>query len=142
MSGSRRWLMRSLEPLYPQTRFARVPSRFRASSPEDAQGTSCGSSTSPASRSQRSQTARVVLWAIHADVRSLGPDIATLEGLLRPFSREDRAVALRKLTIVLTKADLLSPGPWLIALDGGDANKRMQTILNPRGGLRTPDPGR
>jgi len=54
----------------------------------------------------------VVLWAVHADSRSLAGDVALLRGLHRDTD-------LSKITFVLTKADLVHADPWIVPLDGG-----------------------
>lgn len=56
----------------------------------------------------------VVLWAMHADNRSVAFDFNALSRLLGPTD-EDARSQMSKLTFVLTKADLLTPPPWLFA---------------------------
>jgi predicted GTPase len=57
----------------------------------------------------------VVLWAIHADSRSVAFDLDALRQILNSFDRERQAMLMSKLTFVLTKADTLSPPPWILA---------------------------
>lgn len=57
----------------------------------------------------------VVLWAIHADSRSVSFDCDALRQILTSFDREHQAQLISKITFVLTKADTLSPPPWILA---------------------------
>jgi GTPase Era involved in 16S rRNA processing len=59
----------------------------------------------------------VVIWAIHSDNRSVAFDLAALEQLLGD-NEEERVQLMSKITFVLTKVDLLTPPPWILATDG------------------------
>jgi len=60
----------------------------------------------------------VVLWAIHADIRSVTFDFNSLQKILASFEAAVQGDLLGKITFVLTKADLLSPPPWIFGKDG------------------------
>lgn len=62
----------------------------------------------------------IVLWAIHADNRSVTFD---LDALGRLFESEDKSYQIQlmsRLTFVLTKVDLITPSPWVLAKLGDD----------------------
>lgn len=59
----------------------------------------------------------VVLWTIHADSRSVAFDQQALNRILGD-DPATRVALMSKLTFVLTKADLLSPPPWIYAKSG------------------------
>ncbi|MBI4851747.1 MAG: 50S ribosome-binding GTPase [Acidobacteria bacterium] len=56
----------------------------------------------------------VVLWALHADSRSVAFDLESLRKILGE-NKEDQAKLISKITFILTKADLLTPSPWVLA---------------------------
>lgn len=56
----------------------------------------------------------VVLWAIHADNRSVTFDLDALHKILADFDKTQCAQLMSKLTFVLTKADLLYSPPWIL----------------------------
>ncbi|MDH2426297.1 50S ribosome-binding GTPase [Sphaerisporangium sp. TRM90804] len=60
----------------------------------------------------------VVIWAIHADSRSVAYDAACLDRLLAQAGPRARAQVLGRLTVVLTKADTLTPPPWIYDMRG------------------------
>lgn len=60
----------------------------------------------------------VVLWAIHADNRSVTFDQQALDRILGDAPAE-RLALMSKLTFLLTKADLLTPEPWIFSKSGG-----------------------
>jgi uncharacterized protein len=61
-------------------------------------------------------SSHIVIWAIHADSRSLSFDRTALEKLLASFSDRDQKVeVMNKIIFVLTKVDLLTPSPWVLA---------------------------
>lgn len=60
----------------------------------------------------------VVLWAIHADNRSVTFDLDALHKILEPIDSEQQGLLLSKITFVLTKADLLAPPPWILTKVG------------------------
>ena len=68
--------------------------------------------------SEKLKESDVVLWAIHADSRSVAFDVASLDKLLS-FSDEDlKSKLISKITFVLTKADLITPPPWIFGKTG------------------------
>ncbi len=66
--------------------------------------------------------ADVVLWAMHADNRSISFDVGALSQILSRVDVPARAALLSKVTFVLTKADLIAPQPWILAKDGNDCS--------------------
>ncbi|MBF9130312.1 50S ribosome-binding GTPase [Plantactinospora sp. S1510] len=60
----------------------------------------------------------VVLWAIHADSRSVTFDQHALDRVLGD-SPAERVALMSRLTFLLTKADLLTPAPWIFSKSGG-----------------------
>ncbi|MGQ0775057.1 MAG: GTPase family protein, partial [Pseudonocardiales bacterium] len=60
----------------------------------------------------------VVLWAIHADTRSTLLDSNALRAILSDSPLDEQRTLMAKLTFVLTKADLLTPSPWIFVRDG------------------------
>jgi len=60
----------------------------------------------------------VVLWTIHADSRSVTFDQQALDRILGDTPAE-RVALMSKLTFLLTKADLLTPAPWIFSKSGG-----------------------
>ena len=64
--------------------------------------------------------ADIVLWAIHADTRSISFDKESLDILLKSFNPTEYATILGKITIVLTKADLIIPSPWILTITDKD----------------------
>lgn len=59
-------------------------------------------------------SADVVLWAIHADNRSITFDLQALDKILAPFDDQQKGALMSKITLVLTKADLIAPEPWIL----------------------------
>ncbi|MEO3807761.1 GTPase [Sphaerisporangium sp. B11E5] len=62
--------------------------------------------------------ADVVIWAVHADSRSAAYDAERLRVLLAGADDEERRHVMSKLTVVLTKADTLTPPPWIFDMRG------------------------
>lgn len=60
----------------------------------------------------------VVIWAFHADSRSTAYDEQCLRRLLDGVATETRRLIMSKLTFVLTKADILTPPPWIFDMRG------------------------
>ena len=60
----------------------------------------------------------VVLWAIHADTRSTLFDAQALDFMLSGASPQEQGDLIAKVSFVLTKADLLTPPPWIYLRDG------------------------
>ena len=56
----------------------------------------------------------VVLWAIHSDSRSLAFDYHSFQHLIESVDDTQRCHLMSKITFVLTKADLLTPAPWIL----------------------------
>jgi len=63
------------------------------------------------------EIADVVIWALHADSRSLASDVAWIQQLSDGGC--EGTTALDKITFVLTKADLVHADPWIVPLTGG-----------------------
>ena len=61
--------------------------------------------------------ADIVIWAIHADTRSVSFDRSALDQILGHDPNERRDL-LSRITVVLTKVDQLAPPPWLFIKDG------------------------
>ena len=59
-------------------------------------------------------TADVVIWALHADSRSLAGDVAWIRHVWA-----GDYTALEKITFVLTKADTIHADPWIVPVDDG-----------------------
>ena len=58
----------------------------------------------------------IVLWAIHIDNRSITFDINSFKNVLNSIDiKQNKSDILRKLTIVLTKADTFFSPPWILA---------------------------
>ena len=64
----------------------------------------------------------VLIWVFHADNRSITSDVAALKKILAPLSRQQQQEIISKLTICLTKADLLSSPPWILVQRPDDEN--------------------
>lgn len=63
----------------------------------------------------------VVLWTLHADVRSLTFDSNALAQILGAMPVEEQSQAISKIVFVLTKADLLTPPAWMLVKVGHQA---------------------
>jgi small GTP-binding protein len=59
------------------------------------------------------EVADVTIWAMHADSRSLAADVAWIHELTG-----NGGAAVDKITIVLTKADLIHVDPWIVPVSG------------------------
>lgn len=64
------------------------------------------------------ESSDVVLWAIHADNRSVMFDLEALNKLMIDQTTEQKAQLMSKLTFVLTKADVLQPPAWMMLTFG------------------------
>jgi predicted GTPase len=64
------------------------------------------------------QSSDVILWAIHADNRSVVFDLQSLKKIMEGYTQEQKAVLMSKLTFILTKADVLHPPAWIAAKIG------------------------
>ncbi|MBB0245324.1 hypothetical protein FNQ90_14745 [Streptomyces alkaliphilus] len=62
----------------------------------------------------------VVLWALHADSRSVTYDRNVLDRLLDSAGEDARRALVGKITLVLTKVDMLAPPPWIFAKERKD----------------------
>ncbi|MEU8269693.1 GTPase [Sphaerisporangium sp. NPDC049002] len=60
----------------------------------------------------------VVIWAVHADSGSAAEETRRLNRILRDADPELRRQVVSKLTFVLTKADTLTPPPWIFDMRG------------------------
>jgi GTP-binding protein EngB required for normal cell division len=65
--------------------------------------------------------ADVVLWTLHADIRSLTFDADSLSQILSQMSLEKQSQAISKIVFVLTKVDLLAPPAWMLGKIGNQA---------------------
>jgi predicted GTPase len=97
----------------------------------------------------------VVLWAIHADSRSTLSDASALDAMLAGSSAAQRRALVSKMTFILTKADLITPPPWIYLRDGqsgsfapsASAGERItekaryyqEMLIQPYGGLQAAD---
>lgn len=62
----------------------------------------------------------VVLWAFQADTRTMTLDAAALDAIVKRLGHERKSAFLDRLSVVITKADVVSPGPWIFARNGND----------------------
>jgi predicted GTPase len=67
---------------------------------------------------QKLMESDVVLWVIHADARSTLLDSNAFSAILSDSPLDEQRALAAKLTFVLTKADLLTPPPWIFLRDG------------------------
>lgn len=63
----------------------------------------------------------IVLWAIHADNRSVVFDREALQRILESADSTYQIQLMSKLTFVLTKVDLITPSPWILAMLGSNS---------------------
>lgn len=63
-------------------------------------------------------TCDVVLWAFQADTRTMTLDASALNAIVHRLGPEKRGQFLDQLSVVVTKADVISPGPWIFAKNG------------------------
>lgn len=63
----------------------------------------------------------VVLWAFQADTRAMTLDRAALSSIAEGLDPEKRRRFLDRLTVVMTKSDVITPGPWIFAKSRRDA---------------------
>jgi uncharacterized protein len=64
------------------------------------------------------RSADIIIWALHADNRSVTFDKMSLNKLIASFAPEERSLIFNKITFVLTKADVIHVTPWVV-LDKG-----------------------
>lgn len=76
----------------------------------------------------------VILWAFHADNRSVTFDLESLRKLLDGLDEAHKHSLVSKITFVLTKSDLINLKPWTLAKQGNDAlffpDNEVEQILN------------
>ena len=60
----------------------------------------------------------VVLWAFQADTRATTLDATAFDALAKRMTPEDRARFLGKVSVVVTKADVIAAGPWIFSKSG------------------------
>jgi GTP-binding protein EngB required for normal cell division len=60
----------------------------------------------------------IVIWAIHADSRSLTFDNQALRKTFETIEPTRQAELMRTMLFVLTKADLITPAPWVLSKVG------------------------
>jgi uncharacterized protein len=63
---------------------------------------------------QKILEADVALWLCHADSRSVTFDIEAIQKILADLTDGEQSLVLSKLTFVLSKADLITPEPWIL----------------------------
>jgi uncharacterized protein len=63
---------------------------------------------------QKILEADVALWLCHADSRSVTFDIEAIQKILSDLPDGEQSIILSKLTFVLSKADLITPDPWIL----------------------------
>jgi predicted GTPase len=63
----------------------------------------------------------IVLWALHADNRSIFFDADTLRKILETFDAKVQGELLSRITFILTKVDLLVPPPWILTKLGNES---------------------
>jgi len=64
---------------------------------------------------QKIVEADVALWLCHADSRSVTFDSEAIGKILANLSEAEQSALLSKLTFVLSKADLITPEPWILS---------------------------
>jgi predicted GTPase len=67
----------------------------------------------------------VVIWAIHIDSRSITLDVSSFESILSKVKQEKKNELLKKITFVMTKADLITEDPWVL-MQPDESNGRFQ----------------
>jgi predicted GTPase len=63
----------------------------------------------------------VVLWAFQADTRTMTCDSSALNAIVEKLGPEKKGAFLNRLSVVVTKADVISPTPWIFAKNRGNA---------------------
>ncbi len=63
----------------------------------------------------------IVLWACHADSRSVTFEVEALQKLVGATDESEQGAFLSKITFVLTKADLVFSDPWIVNRNGAKA---------------------
>jgi predicted GTPase len=69
---------------------------------------------------QKILEADVALWLCHADSRSVTFDIEAIQKILAGLTDGEQSLVLSKLTFVLSKADLITPEPWILYKTGNE----------------------
>lgn len=67
---------------------------------------------------ERFEQSDVILWAFHADNRSVTFDLDALRKILSPFSDEEKGKLVSKVTFVMTKVDTIYFPPWIFCKQG------------------------
>ncbi|MEK4032266.1 GTPase [Methylocystis sp. IM3] len=63
----------------------------------------------------------VVLWAFQADTRTMTCDSSALNAIVEKLGPDKKSAFLNRLSVVVTKADVISPTPWIFAKNRGNA---------------------
>jgi uncharacterized protein len=63
-------------------------------------------------------TCDVILWAFQADTRTTAYDYSALDAILARIGENKKEKFLGRLCVVITKADAVSPSPWIFAKNG------------------------
>ncbi len=70
---------------------------------------------------QKILEADVALWLCHADSRSVTFDVEAIQKILINLTDGEQSIIMSKLTFVLSKADLITPEPWILYKTGKEA---------------------
>ena len=83
---------------------------------------------------QKILEADVALWLCHADSRSVTFDVEAIHKILEGLTDGEKSLILSKLTFVLSKADLITPEPWILYRSGNevvfDTTEKTEKLLN------------
>jgi len=76
----------------------------------------------------------VVLWAFQADTRTITCDSSALNAIVERLGPEKKGDFLNRLSVVVTKSDVISPTPWIFAKSTDKAtiaaSKETEEMLN------------
>ncbi len=76
----------------------------------------------------------VILWAFQADTRTITWDSSALNAIVERLGPDKKSAFLNRLSVVVTKADVISPTPWVFAKNRGSAiiatSKETEEILD------------
>jgi hypothetical protein len=63
----------------------------------------------------------VVLWAFQADTRTMTLDAAAIDAIVERLEGSKKAEFLSRLAVIITKADVVTTGPWIFAKSDSEA---------------------
>jgi tRNA U34 5-carboxymethylaminomethyl modifying GTPase MnmE/TrmE len=76
----------------------------------------------------------VVLWAFQADTRTITSDSSALNAIVEKLGPGKKGAFLNRLSVVVTKSDVISPAPWIFAKSTDSvtiaASKGTEELLN------------